>query len=291
MAVKMLLSSPGLLNGIRKEHQELEHITKRHNIDIIISDNRYGAWHKDILSVIMTHQLRINTGGNKFLALFQPILQGMNRRFIRKFNRCWIPDYEEQPGLSGKLSHPLPRDIKADYIGPLSRFQQYGETKKSSAKTIDIVAMISGPEPQRSIFEKIILEQSIHIDRKMLILGGKPGEQETNSQTGIHEYKSHLESDELTHHLKNAELIISRPGYSTLMDLAYLQKKAVFVPTPGQTEQEYLAILHAEQGHCISFSQDEFNLHESIVAAKKLKGFEHAIQNTLLDHQVNKLLA
>lgn len=289
MALKMLLSSPKILNGIHKEHRELKKIIREHHIDLVISDNRYGVWHKNTLSVFMSHQLHIETR-NKLLNPLQPLLLAINKLFIKQFDICWVPDFEKPPGLSGKLSHPIPANLKASFLGPLSRFAEMQESKAASNINFDIIVLISGPEPQRSIFENIILNQSSQINAKILILGGKPGENNSNLQNGNIKYLNHLGSDELFHHLKNANLIISRPGYSTVMDLAFLRKKAVFVPTPGQTEQEYLAEIHSEQGHCISYSQEKFSLSECISAVENLKGFQQITENSMLDNQIDKLL-
>jgi len=56
--------------------------------------------------------------------------------------------------------------------------------------------------------------------------------------------------------------VISRSGYTTIMDLAVLEKKAYFIPTPGQNEQEYLAKRLTKLGIVPSCKQADFKLEK-----------------------------
>lgn len=269
MALKMLLSSPKILWGIAKEHWQLRKIIKKHGIDTIISDNRYGLWNKRIHSVFITHQVWIKAP--KKLHLIEPLINKINHWFINKYDECWIPDFEGENNLAGELSHPRKKPENCTYIGILSRFRLEQETRQAlhpiSEKKFDILAILSGPEPQRSIFEKILVKQVSKSNYKTLIVQGKP---ESANQATIKniEFINHLPSNDLKHLIINANVIICRPGYSSIMDLAVLKKRAILVPTPGQTEQEYLAEYIGEEHWLHSVKQSDFELEQAISEMK-----------------------
>lgn len=231
---KLFLQFPKLLNRVRAEKRWLKTAIEKYKIDAVISDNRLGMSNKTITSIYITHQLLIKTG-NGFL---NRLAQKIHYHYINKYNACWVPDWGVDENLAGDLSHPvkLPA-VPVTYIGPLSRFKKYEVPLK-----YDCCCIISGPEPQRSIFENIILHQVHECNYKVVIVRGLP--QQTilpsikNPQVTI---INHLPSAEMCMLVQQSKIIISRSGYSTIMDLVTQQKKAVLVPTPGQTEQEYLA--------------------------------------------------
>jgi len=239
MPIKMLFLSPKIFLGIIKEHFLLKKIIKKHNIDIVISDNRFGLWNKNIYTIFITHQIMIKM--TKRLELMEYTVFLLNKFFISKYNELWIPDFEGDNNLSGELSHKYSAHKKTKYIGILSRFEKFHQNiVESSKKKYDIVAIISGPEPQKTMFFEIINEKFKNTNKKTLIIQGKPGNLFVKRNKNV-EIINHLETNEMFYVLKNSELIISRAGYSTIMDLQVLNKKAILVPTPGQTEQEYLA--------------------------------------------------
>ncbi len=279
MNLSMLLQAPKILRRIQAEHKRLNNIVKEFQIDLVISDNRYGLWHTDVPSVIMSHQLRIMAGSR----VVEALLKRINFRYLRRFAACWVPDFKDERNLSGALSHFEMKELDTVYIGPQSRFSVYQEVKEITEK-FELVVLISGPEPQRSLFEKKVLEQLQSLKLKTLILAGKPGEDQKQDISEWVNYRSHMDSYELKQILLNAEMILSRPGYSTIMDLAVLGKKAIFIPTPGQTEQAYLARYHAGKGHCVSAEQRDFKLAELINACKTIQGFD--LMNEVSDYQV-----
>ena len=247
MTFSMFIQTPKIILGIYHEHKQLKSIITDFKIDGIISDNRYGLYSKKIPSIFITHQLKIKAD------LLQKTIQKINYYFINKFTQCWIPDYKEN-GLAGELSHSKEKTKNHIYIGPLSRF------KKTIAKpTYDILAIVSGPEPQRSIFEKILVNQLKEHKKKTLLLQGKP---ETQYYKRINKLtiKSHLSSSELNQAVLDSKLIICRSGYSTIMDLITLEKNAILVPTPGQTEQEYLAKFLSKENLYKYQTQNRFQL-------------------------------
>lgn len=238
----MLCSAPKILKKIVSEHRWLKKLLETKHFDTVISDNRFGLWNKSVKSVYMTHQLMVKMPkGLKFLET--PVWH-FHRFFISKYDECWIPDYEGGSNLSGDLAHKYPLPGNAVFIGVLSRFSLLKNIiPNGEYKT---VAVLSGVEPQRSIFEKKVIERFRNDPEKTLLVQGKPQQEKQIQTVDKLTLVSHLQSVELASVLLGAERIICRSGYSTIMDLDALNclPKAEFIPTPGQTEQEYLAEIH-----------------------------------------------
>jgi predicted glycosyltransferase len=238
----MLLNLPGIILGIIDEHSRLRNLLKTEHFDQIISDNRFGMWNKRVHSIYITHQLMIKMPqGLRFL---EPLAHFIHKTFIHQYDECWIPDTKENGGLSGDLAHNYPLPRNARFIGTLSRFQ--GMENTTPATDYEIVAIVSGIEPQRTLFEEHLMLKYRNRTEKVLILGGQPQKKDTKKQTGNITLVSHLSTHELAAAFLGAKKIISRSGYSTIMDLETLKclQKAEFTPTPGQTEQEYLSSIH-----------------------------------------------
>jgi hypothetical protein len=227
-----------LLTSIWREHHLLQNLVASEGIDLVISDSRFGLWTKHCHTVFITHQLEIQS------PLFQPLINVVNRWVMRRYDEVWVPDHAAFPGLAGKLSHPQTPVPNAKYIGPLSRFTE-PLTPHMPSKW-KAVAVISGPEPQRSMFEAELVRRFIESGEPALILEGKPGESKHQVIDQL-EIVSHLSDDALFDALQQSELLIARSGYSTIMDANVLGIKTQLHPTPGQTEQEYLAKLHGHQ--------------------------------------------
>lgn len=267
MARKMAIQAPALLAAIRREHRKLGHLINHHHIDAVISDNRFGLWTKKIPCFYITHQLRILTPPG--LNFMEPWLIRLHGHFIRRYHQCWIPDYPGEFNLAGKLSHPdkLPENCR--YIGPLSRFLPAMDKEMASpgGTAPDILALLSGPEPQRTILERIVLEQLKDLPQvTAVILQGLPGEKELQPTTDRIRIFPHLPDHDLFPYLINSRLILCRSGYSTIMDLEAAGRLAVLIPTPGQTEQEYLARSLAEKSGCRLARQDSLNINELLKA-------------------------
>lgn len=225
---------PRLVRSIWREHHELKSVIKKHGIDVVISDSRFGLWSKKAHSIFITHQVHILS------PYFEGLINLLNRWVMHKYAEVWIPDYAEIPGLAGVLSHPTRIPKHAKYIGPLSRFSA-PITKTTT--TLEAVIIISGPEPQRSLFEAEMARRFIESDAPALMLRGKPHE-ESEKTIGNLKIVNHLNDQSLIEALSGCKKIIARSGYSTVMDLDVLNIEAELIPTPGQTEQEYLATLH-----------------------------------------------
>ena len=234
---------PNLIYYSFKEHNVLKRIVKEENIDFIISDNRFGIFHKTVPSAYITHQLLIKLP--KGWAWLEPFVAYMHRCIINKFTECWVPDFEDMSNsLAGELSHPdiMPRCVK--YIGVLSRFNELGVRSEELGVKNLALAILSGAEPQRSIFENELLtslQDNPH--ENIILIQGKVEAEQKMSKVGKITVYNYMSTEELQEYILKADKIICRSGYSSIMDLHALGKlkNATLIPTPGQTEQEYLA--------------------------------------------------
>ena len=234
----MIFNFPNIISGIIREHFWLSELLRTEHFDQVISDNRFGMWNKRVHSTYITHQLMVIMPKNlKFLEL---LVHHIHKAFINRYDECWIPDREENGGLSGDLAHKYPLPRSAKFIGTLSRFQGMGNTIPNS--DYEVVAVISGVEPQRNIFEKSLIEKYCNSAKKTLLVCGQPQTEKKENKIGNLTVVSHLSDLELAAVLLGTNKIICRSGYSTIMDLDALKclSKAELIPTPGQTEQEYL---------------------------------------------------
>ena len=258
---KMIQQLPKMRRAIQYEHSWLKKINKEYNFDAVISDNRYGLYHSTIPCVFITHQLTIKSSLAKWT---EKILQKRNYRYINRFTECWVPDAEGENNIAGELSHPLLQPaVPVHYIGMLSRFKknEVGEIKNN------LLVILSGPEPQRSILEEKIITDITHYNGTATIVRGLPGSPALIPSTGMIKFYNHLPSTKLNVAMQEAEFVISRSGYSTVMDMMTLQKKAVLIPTPGQTEQEYLGNYLMEKGIAVCVTQKDFSLSKALVLA------------------------
>jgi hypothetical protein len=238
----MIFNFPNIIKGIVEEHFWLRNLLQKEHFDRVISDNRFGMWNRQVHSVYVTHQLMVKMPAN--LKFLEPLVHQIHKLFISRYNECWIPDRAENGGLSGDLAHkyPLPRNAK--FIGPLSRFQGMGDVQPNAE--FDIVTTVSGPEPQRTIFEDSLILKYKNRQEKTLIVRGQPQAGNHKRTIGNVTLVPHLPDTELAAVLLGAKKIICRSGYSSIMDLEVLGclHKAELIPTPGQTEQEYLSLIH-----------------------------------------------
>lgn len=263
LRLKIILQAPNILFSIWRERNWLQKIILKYHIDAVISDNRFGMYAKKIPSIYITHQLCIKTGNKKTDFLIKKI----HYYFIKKYTNCWVPDFENN-GLAGDLSHPavIPPNVK--YIGPLSRFISLGIIEKK----YDLLISISGPEPQRTNFENKILKELRYFDGKVFFVRGLPGETGhiTYEKTSV-TIANHLAADELNKVIEQSRIIVGRSGYTSVMDFVVLGTPAILIPTPGQTEQEYLARYLSENGFFYTATEETFSLNELI---EKTQHFE-----------------
>jgi uncharacterized protein (TIGR00661 family) len=257
--LKLFLQFPRILFSIWKENKWLDKIIKEQKIDVVVSDNRFGMYSKKIFSIYITHQLNIKTG-NRFTEI---VSKKIHSYFIKKYFQCWVPDNKEN-GLAGDLSNSKSTGMNIIYIGPISRF--HSNTRLEII--YDLLVTVSGPEPQRSVFENKILDQLKNFTGKALLVRGLPSEN-CNLLRSTHSLKivNHLSAIELNNAFLQSKMIIGRCGYTTIMDLAALQKRAILVPTPGQAEQEYLAKYLFAKKYFFTVDQENFFLEEVLKKA------------------------
>ena len=264
MVWKMLQQGPKLTKAIKAEQEWLKQMTKQHHFDAVISDNRYGLYHEKIPCVFITHQLNIKSSAGKWT---ERILNKRNYRYINRFTECWVPDIENGNNLAGELSHPaITPAIPVRYIGWLTRFEN--DTRSQEENKGHLLFILSGPEPQRSLLEETIITQVSNYNGHAVIVRGLPGNESLIPSTNMIRVYNHLPADALQKEIERAEFIISRSGYSTVMDLVALNKKSILIPTPGQTEQEYLGKYLQQKGFAIAIKQDEFSLSKALEIAR-----------------------
>ena len=236
-----------IAKAVRIEQEILKKIVVNQSFDVIISDNRYGIFHPSATNVLITHQLSI--------PLSTPVRQlvGLQiRRYIQRFDVCWVPDVPERV-LSGTLSEG-PLSIPKRYIGPLSRFSRLDEVQK-----YDLAVVLSGPEPQRTMLEIEVFKQLGVMDgNALVVLGTRHSKGRPPSENPSIEVQQLLTGQALNRKICQAKYLLSRSGYSTIMDLNKLSKPAILIPTPGQPEQNYLAKLHT--GNPLMHFQSQSNI-------------------------------
>lgn len=227
---KLLKNCPKMIEAILEEKRLVKKWIKKHDIDGIISDNRLGVFNKKVPSVFVTHQLNVMTGNTTWLSSI------LHQNIIKKYTECWIPDTASSPNLAGELSHLKSHDLNIKYIGPLSRMQQKKATKK-----YDLMIILSGPEPQRGMLEEKLKKEITLYNGNILFIKGIIEKEQKKEQLENVTFYNFMHSRQLEQALNESEIILCRSGYTSIMDLAKLNKKAFFIPTPGQYEQEYLA--------------------------------------------------
>ncbi|WP_299520985.1 glycosyltransferase [Winogradskyella sp.] len=247
--LKLIKDSPHLLKTIKKEKKAIEAFIKTENISGIISDNRFGVRHKSVPSVFITHQLRVLSGSTTWLS------SKLHQKIIMKYDECWVPDYIGTNNLSGDLGHPEGFQSSVKYLGPLSRFKKINLPTK-----YNLLVVLSGPEPQRTFLEKKLLEELESYSGKVCFVKGKINDDENKRENGDMTTYDYMTSNELEVAINESDLILSRSGYTSIMDYAKLGKKVFFIPTPGQFEQEYLAKKLDEEGISPCCKQKDFKI-------------------------------
>ena len=260
--LSLLKGLPKMYLAFKAEKRALKSIIKTYKIDGVISDNRLGMYNKYVPCVFITHQLQVLSGKTTWLST------KLHQKIIKRFNECWVPDCHGELNLGGKLSHFKIKGIPIKYIGPLSRFNK-NETKIK----FKLMVLLSGPEPQRTILEEKLLKELENFKGSVIFVKGTVEEDQKISEKGNMIIYNFMTSELLEKALNESEYVLSRSGYTTIMDLAKLNKKAFFIPTPGQFEQEYLAKRLTDQGIVPSCSQDDFTI-DKLKDLSNYKGFE-----------------
>lgn len=257
---KLLRNFPKMMEAIWSEKKLVKEWIKKYDIDGIISDNRLGVFSKKIPSVFITHQLNVMTGNTTW------VTSQLHQNVIKKFTECWVPDLEGTPNLTGKLGHLEKNNLNLKYIGTLSRLH-----KKETDKKYDLMIILSGPEPQRGLLEQKLKKEILRYQGKIIFINGIVEKTQKKEEIENVTYFNFMNSRQLEKIFNESDTVLCRSGYTTIMDLAKLGKKAFFIPTPGQYEQEYLAKKLQEEGLVPYAKQDDFRI-ENLLEIKHYKG-------------------
>jgi uncharacterized protein (TIGR00661 family) len=281
LMLNLMVQLPQLQKTIRQEYQQVQELIRQLNITHIISDNRYGCYSETIPSVIITHQLRLLFSGIWNVAA--AVINSTLLNALKKFNTIWVPDFRE----SG-ITEPFTKNVKLPhrFVGMLSRFS------KPTTKPNDnlILGLVSGPENQRTLFEQNLLAQLMRLNQPAVIVRGLTQAADERIQNGV-ELINHLPASELQALITNASVIIARSGYSTIMDLYCLGKRnAILIPTPGQTEQEYLGEYLKEKKIAVVQNQEQMDIAKALELVHGCSGFETSTNNNLLKEALDEFL-
>lgn len=265
-AFKMLLQVPRILYKIFAEFWWLHKTNQQHQFDLIISDNRLGFFHLKTPSIFITHQLNLQT---PFIWTTR-LLQWMQYTWFRLFfTMVWVPDMQGDLNLSGILGNPaLKPSVPIWYMNCLSRLKE-ASTNLGVEPTPGLLflGIVSGPEPQRSIFQATLWKGGNQTNQPFQVIAGTADQPDNHAVSTYGSIVPHLNGPDLAKAIENTKFIISRGGYTSLMELIPFNKKLILVPTPGQTEQEYLAKKWQENGWAIAFDQKNFDLESALKEA------------------------
>ena len=252
----MMKRIPYIWGAIKSEKKVLDSLVEKHNLDIVISDNRYGMYCSKVRTIMITHQIKVALPLGEWL-----ISQYIQKR-LKYFSEVWVPDVAGENNLSGKLSHGKNTQKSIQYIGALSRLSARLEEQQIldfPFKDDFILIIVSGPEPQRTMFENQLVTEAKNESQNYVVVGGNPLANETQTWGNVY-LTPFVNASCLKWLMKNSIGVISRSGYSTVMDLIAMKKVAVLIPTPGQTEQEYLATYLQKNKVFLCKNQGAFNL-------------------------------
>lgn len=266
---KLLKNLPKMVEAILDEKSIVKKWIKKYEIDGIISDNRLGVFNKKIPSVFITHQLNVMTGNTTW------ITSKVHQYIIKKYAACWVPDVKGKLNLTGTLGHLEHSTLPLHYLGPLSRMHKMGLPMQ-----YDLMIILSGPEPQRGLLEAHLTEEVKRFTGKVVFVKGIIETEQKKEQIGNVTYYNFMKTRQLEQTFNESEKVLCRSGYTTIMDLAKLNKKAFFIPTPGQYEQIYLAEKLEKEGLVPYSTQENFRI-EDLSKTDQFKGLPH------LDSTVN----
>jgi UDP-N-acetylglucosamine transferase subunit ALG13 len=278
---KFVAMMPALQGAVNAEGRRLRRLLGRRRFDLLLSDSRYGIRSPDVPSLILTHGLRFvepqglrraHDAGHAWLARLEFLTEIHTARVLPRFDRILVPDFADpERCLSGRCCHGLTRlpMNRVYYAGPITSVRRL-----DVPLDVDVFLSLSGPEPQRTELERIILAQVERLPGSRVVVAlGKPEVKEVrrlNSRITVYGY---LDRGEQQAMLNRAHLVVCRSGYTTIMELAELGKKALFIPQPGQMEQEYLAEYHRRRGYFHAASQYGLDLAREVEAARATPGF------------------
>jgi UDP-N-acetylglucosamine transferase subunit ALG13 len=266
--VAMSLSMPRVWTCFKREQRLTERLVAERGFERVISDTRLGVWSRAVPSYCIFHSLRQIIPGRP--QALERLVEWGQRGLIKGYRKILIPDSADNGGLSGDLGHDPTLDWGRDrlvYLGPLS-----GIERMKIAEDIDYFFSLSGIEPQRSLLEQKVMAALPQLSGRIVVARGRPaasGQRQVIGSATVYDY---LDRRTQTEMFNRARVVIARSGYTTLMECAELGKRALFVPTPGQSEQEYLAEFHRERGHIWSNIQSRLDLEHDLSKAAAATG-------------------
>ena len=297
----LLAQLPVFIFSVFRERRLVNDLVRDHRIDLIISDGRYGLKTALVPCIFITHQLCILPPGPNWLrSLLSAPIQSLNRFALRDFKKIWVPDFPGAVNLSGRLGHPNPAWPPVQYIFPLCRFREnslpWNRPAEIDAKDlkIDLLALVSGPEPQRTVFENMLTEALKKMSGTRALVRGLPGQpvgahrdaplrelpRQMVRENELNVF-DHLSGNDLTQFLAAADKVVCRSGYTSVMELAGLGKRNILlIPTPGQPEQEYLGKHLQKMGLAECQEQEAFSIEIGLHTAAELPGFALLFQNS-----------
>lgn len=264
----LLPQLPHLIRTIRAERGITQTLVAEQGFTHIISDNRYGVYAPDRPSAWIGHQLALLPPNG--LRGFHRLAYALHVRILRPFSQLWIPDDPDFP-LAGDLVHRFPLPEQARFLGWHSRLQR----PQTSVETPNLppIAVLSGPEPQRTLLENELIEKAPTLPQGLWIVRGLPAEKDER-RTDFLRLIPYWDAADLAKHLPRAQAVLARSGYSSLMDFATLRlPHLVLIPTPGQTEQLHLAENLARQHRCARGEQSRLDLPKLLAEATTQRGF------------------
>ena len=268
---KMLMQLPAFFTNIYREHKLVKALIREKDIDLIISDNRYGLYNKLVHSIMITHQIRIRFPG--IFRIFEGLAFTWQKNRLRKFHEVWVPDFQEPTNsLAGQLSHVHRlKKVNITFTGPLSRFLHPAFTGTLPKGTkYDVFVIMSGPEPSRSVFEQLMIRKFRNLSYRVIMLRGLPWKTTSRRLYKNIKMVTHLNPGMFFAFLKQTRYVIARSGYTTVMDLVAMKKKALLIPTPGQPEQEYLGAFLDNNKGFVTMHQDEVDIAEAFERLDKM---------------------
>ncbi len=259
MYLNIGLQAPRILWAVWQEKKKVARLVKEKKIDVILSDCRFGCYHPAVPSVLITHQMHLPVPG-----MAGRTANAIYRRWMGSFNEIWVPDRPGSKNLSGDLSSGFSaKPVK--FTGPLSRMMPLPRKEEYG-----LLVLLSGPEPQRTRLEQLLLAELEQYEGKAVLVRGTQGARLEAGRTEIVDYANGARINRL---LASSSLVVCRSGYSTLMDLAVMGSRAILIPTPGQKEQEYLGARCREMGWAGCYNQSGFSLRSAIAEADRYTGF------------------
>lgn len=255
MILNLLYQSPHIISTFKKENKEVKNILSLTGCTAIISDNRMGIYHRDTLNIYLTHQIHI---AHK-IGIVSYGASKIHQAFFKNFDKVWIPDYCGAEALAPKLSHSFDKNVT--YLGPLT-------TIKPQKTTLDwdIVVVLSGPEPQRTQLENQLLK--VLSDLTHLNIAFVRGSVSVLHSQKIQKHiliQNKASRKDIEQFYNKTKILIARSGYTTIMDTQLLDIYKIWIPTPGQTEHEYLAEQFSKKPKNINLKLKNINKLKNII--------------------------